>query len=82
MEVEELTKYAKIREWHPKNDRHSLFIKIKHPNQRFFKCAWGPELLYYDIEGDVYLGCCGRVYCTYDRYKEIADWFLKAMFQP
>ena len=80
MEIEELQRYQLIKEFKPKNQRHWLFMKIKHPNQRFFKGGWGSEILYFDIEGDIYLGRCGRVYCTYERYKQIADWFLKSMY--
>lgn len=77
-----MTRYGKIREWHPRRHRHSLFLAIKHPNQLFYKGGWGPELLYFDLQGDEYLGRCGRVHCTYDRYKQIADWFLRNMFPP
>lgn len=81
-EIEELTRYGKIREWSPRNQRHALFLTMKHPNHIFYQGGWGPELLHYDREADIYLGKCGRIYCSYERYKEIANWFLKNMFPP
>ena len=79
MENEELLSRSKIREWHPKKDRHSLFMSMKYPGHRFYKGSWGPELLHHVDEG--YLrGGVGKVHCTYDRYKEIANWFLRNMF--
>lgn len=81
-EIEELTRYGKIREWSPRNQRHALFLTMKYPTQVFYKGDWGQELLHYDKEPDVYRGKCGRIFCSYNRYIEIADWFLKNMFPP
>ena len=81
MEIEELTKYGYCKLWNPKDNRHSLFLKIKYPNHDFYQGQWGPEILhlYQDSE---YLGCVGKIYCTENRYKEIADWFQHTMFKP
>ena len=82
VEIEELQRYKRIKEWSPRNQRHALFLTMKYPNDIFYKGGWGQELLHFDRQGDEYLGRCGRVYSTYNRYKEIADWFLNAMFPP
>jgi len=81
MEIEELSKYKKITQWHPRNDRHSLFLQIKHPDTDFYRGGWGPELLHF-VDDGIYRGRVGKIFCTYDRYKEIAKWFLTTMFEP
>ena len=81
MEVEELEKYGLIKEWHPKNDRHSLFMIMKYPNTKFYKGRWGPELLHFVDDGP-YRGKVGKMLLTYSRYKEVANWFLLSMFKP
>ena len=79
MEIEELEKAERIREWCARNQRHALFLTIKHPNTKFYKGAWGSELLHFSDDGP-YRGRVGKIYCTYDRYKQIASWFLDNMF--
>jgi hypothetical protein len=81
VEIEELTRYERIQEWTPRNHRHALFFAIKYPEQKFFKGSWGPELLHFMDDGP-YRGKVGKVYCSYDRYTEIAKWFLFNMFPP
>jgi len=81
MEIEELTRYKKLKEWSPRNDRHALFMTIKHPNSRFYRGGWGPELLHF-VDDGIYRGPVGKIFCSYDRYKTIATWFLTTMFQP
>ena len=81
MEIEELSKYGHMRQWHPKDDRHSLFLLMKYPNTEFYKGGWGPELLHF-TEIDPHIGKVGKILCTYSRYKEISEWFLKNMFKP
>ena len=81
MEIEELSKHGIIKQWHPKNDRHSLFLMIKHPNTDFYKGPWGPEILYFSDDGP-YRGKVGKMLLTYSRYKEIANWFLVNVFPP
>lgn len=75
-EIEDLAASGKITEWCPKDDRHSLFLAMKYPNDRFYKGSWGRELLHL-TEHDRHLGAVGKVYTTYRRYKEISDWLLK-----
>ena len=81
MEIEELAKYSQIKEWSPRNDRHALFLTIKHPNTKFYKGGWGPELLHFADDGP-YRGKVGKIFCSYDRYRYIANWFLKTTFPP
>jgi hypothetical protein len=81
MEIEELERYKRIQEWTPRNDRHSLFLTIKHPDTKFYKGSWGPELLHFSDDGP-YRGKVGKIHCTYQRYTEIAKWFLMNMFPP
>lgn len=79
MEIEELTKYHRVRAWHPRTERHSLFWKIKYPNHEFYKGDWGPELLHFVDEGQ-YRGTVGKVFCSYHRYMNIQRWFLENLF--
>lgn len=81
MEIEELSKYGRIKEWSPKNDRHALFLMIKYPDTRFYKGGWGPELLYFSDQG-LAIGKVGKMLLTYSRYKEVANWFLVNTFPP
>lgn len=81
MEIEELQRYKRIKEWSPRDERHALFLAIKHPDTRFYKGSWGPELLHFSNEG-TYRGEVGKVFCSYQRYKHIANWFLTNMFPP
>lgn len=80
-EIEELTRYKRIKEWSPRNQRHALFLAIKHPETRFYKGAWGQEILYFADDGP-YRGKVGKIFCSYQRYTEIAKWFLTNMFPP
>jgi hypothetical protein len=61
-----------------RDDRYDLFLTIKYPNTEFYRGTWGPEILYFEDQGP-YLGPVGRIHCTYDRYKEIAQWFLSEL---
>ncbi len=79
MEIEELSRHNVIKEWHPKDDRHSLFWSIKYPEHRFYKGSWGPELLHFVNDGP-HRGPVGKIHCTYARYTAIARWFLSNMF--
>jgi hypothetical protein len=79
VEIEELEKAQRIREWSARNQRHALLLTIKHPETRFYKGAWGFELLHFSDDGP-YRGQVGKIYCTYERYKQIASWFLDNMF--
>lgn len=79
MEIEELSRYKKIKEWTPRKERHALFFAIKYPETRFYKGAWGPELLHFVNDG-VHRGPVGKIHCTYKRYKEITNWFITNMF--
>lgn len=81
MEIEELQKYNLIKEWKPRNHRHALFLVIKYPDTKFYKGSWGPELLHFVNDGP-YRGSVGKIFCSYDRYKDIAKWFLTNMFRP
>lgn len=81
VEIEELAKYGKIWQYKPKS-RQDLFLTMKYPNDIFYKGGWGPELLHFDREGDPYLGRTGKIYCTYERYRQIARWLLDNMFEP
>lgn len=81
MEIEELAKYKKIIPWNPRNHRHSLFMAIKYPNTDFYKGNWGQEILHFVDDGP-YRGQVGKIFCTYNRYIEIARWFLLNVFQP
>jgi len=80
-EIEELARYNRIREWSPRNERHALFLTIKHPDTKFYKGAWGTELLHFVDDGP-YRGKVGKIYCSYERYTIIAKWFLVNMFPP
>lgn len=79
MEIEELQKYHRVKPWHPRTERHSLFWKIKYPNHEFYKGAWGPELLHVITE-EPHIGTVGKVFCTYARYLLIQRWFIENMF--
>ena len=79
VEIDELTRHHHIREWSPRKERHALFLTMKHPDTRFYKGAWGTELLHFSDDGP-YRGKVGKIYCTYERYKQIASWFLDNMF--
>ena len=81
VEIEELSRYGKLKEWTPRNELHALFLAIKHPDTRFYKGGWGPELLYFTDDGP-YRGPVGKVFCSYNRYTDIARWFLFSMFPP
>lgn len=81
VEIEELTNYKKITVCSLRNKRHALFLTIKHPGHRFYRGGWGPELLHFTNE-NIYQGPVGKIFCSYNRYKEISDWFLKNMFPP
>ena len=80
MEIEELESSKSIQRWQPKNHRHSLFLTMKYPTDIFYKGSWGPELLHYDREADLYMGRTGKVYCTYERYKQITRWLLSTIY--
>ncbi len=75
MDVEQLLTANLIKAAHRQNDRYSLFLKIKYPNDRIYTGHWGPELLHVRIV-DPYFGTAGEVYCTEDRFREIAEWFI------
>lgn len=57
------------------NTRQDLFLKIKNPTTQYYQGSWGPEILTLEDRND-YLGRVGRIHCTYERYREIAQWFL------
>lgn len=79
MEIEEFLQRGLIKPYET-NKRHELFLTIKYPNDILYRGAWGAEVLHYDRESDPYLGRTGKIYCTYDRYKQIAHWILEHMF--
>jgi hypothetical protein len=81
MEIEELHRYKRISSWNPKNNRHLLFLAIKYPDTEFYRGSWGQELLHFVDDGP-YRGKVGKIYCSYERYTEIAKWFLVNMFPP
>ena len=81
VEVDELSKYGHMKLWHPRNDRHALFMAMKYPNEVLYKGHWGPEILHFVDDGP-YRGKVGKIYCTYNRYVDIAKWFLLTMYQP
>lgn len=81
MEIEKLSKHGFIKEWQPRTERHALFMAIKYPEQRFYKGGWGPELLHFVDDGP-YRGKVGKIFCSYDRYRHIANWFLITTFPP
>ena len=81
VEIDELSKYRHIKQWHPRKDRHAIFMSIKYPNELFYKGGWGPELLHFVDDGP-YRGKVGKIHCTYARYVEISKWFLLTMYQP
>lgn len=74
MEIDELELRKAIRPV-GRNHRYDLFLKIKHPDTEFYRGGWGPEVLHFEDMGP-HMGRVGRVHCTYDRYKQIAEWFL------
>ena len=80
VEIEELERAGAIRQWQPRQDRHSLFLTMKYPTDIFYKGSWGSELLHFDREADIYMGKTGKIYCTYQRYREISEWFLSSMY--
>lgn len=80
MEIEELTKRGLITELTANNPRQALFWLMKYPNDILYKGKWGPEILHFTREADVYQGKTGRVYCSYQRYTEIAKWLLDNLF--
>jgi hypothetical protein len=79
MEIDELYLTMKIVPWQAKDSRHYLFLQIKYPNTKFYKGSWGQELLHF-VDDGAYRGQVGKIYCSYDRYKEIAKWFLNTMY--
>lgn len=80
MEIEELTKRGVI--WlYETNPRHQLFLQIKYPNDILYKGRWGDEILHFDRSPDPYMGQTGKIYCTYERYKQVAKYILDQMFQ-
>jgi hypothetical protein len=81
MEIEELTRLEKIEPWMTKKNRHSLFLMIKYPGTKFYRGSWGAEILHFADEGE-YRGKVGKIYTNYERYKEIANWFLINTFPP
>ena len=58
--------------------RYQLFLNIKYPGHRFYHGHWGTETLHL-VDRGPYLGSLGEVYTTYDRYTEIAQWFLSEL---
>lgn len=81
MEIEELSNRGLLKNKHTDGSRHSLFMMIKYPEHKFYQGGWGPELLHFVDDGP-YRGKVGKVRCSYQRYKDIANWFLMTMFQP
>jgi len=79
IEIEELSRQGKIKQWHPRNDRHSLFMTMKYPSHSFYKGGWGPELLHMVTE-QPHLGTVGKVFCTYNRYTLITRWLITNTF--
>lgn len=91
VEIDELTRHHHIREWSPRDKRHTLFLTMKHPDTRFYKGAWGSEILHFVYHTDTahsptplpqYQSRVGRVYCTLERSSEIANWIRTMMFTP
>ena len=89
VEIEELALHSRIREWSPRDKRHTLFLTMKYSDTRFYKGAWGPELLHFVYHTDnthsptplpQYQGRVGRVYATDKRSSEIANWIRTMMF--
>ena len=80
VEIQELSLRGDIWLWEP-NPRHQLFLTIKYPNDILYKGGWGDEVLHYDRHPDPYMGQTGKIYCSYERYKQIATWILDRMFE-
>ena len=80
LELDELVRQGLIIEWQPKNNRHQLFLQIKHPNTRFYKGQWGPELILSPRDQEPTIGRPGYVYATFTRAQEITRWIIDSLF--
>jgi hypothetical protein len=79
MEIQELELRGDI--WPRELDSNELFEIIRWPDQKIYSGHWGPEALHYRMHS-MAMGPVGSVFCNYDRYKKIAEWFLFTMFRP
>jgi len=79
IEVEQLMLQGLIWSRPVYDQRHQLFLQIKYPDHFLYQGRWGPETLHLVNHGP-YRGVVGEMHLTYDRYKEIAQWFLDAMY--
>lgn len=79
IEVEELELRGDI--WLRQATDNELFDLIRYPNQKIYSGNWGPEPLHF-YQHSMTFGHAGSVFCSYNRYKEIAAWFLDTMFRP
>lgn len=73
-EVDALVAQQDIQVFKPRDQRHSLFLTIKHPDHIIYKGPWGPELIYYDRQDNMTTGQLGRVWTSNTRAKEIESW--------
>jgi hypothetical protein len=89
VEIEELERTKQIKKWQPRIARHGLFLTMKYPDTRFYKGAWGAELLHFVYYTNTthsptplpqYQSRVGRVYCSLERSIEITNWFRTMMF--
>ena len=78
-EIEQLMLQDQLWPRSVQDQRHELFLQIKYPGHVLYQGRWGPETLHLVNKGQ-YLGSVGEIGSTYDRYKEIADWFLSVMY--
>lgn len=78
-EIEQLLLQDQLWPRYVYDQRHQLFLQIKYPDHVLYQGRWGPETLHLVNKGQ-YLGSVGEIWCSYSRYKEIADWFLSVMY--
>jgi hypothetical protein len=79
MEIQELELRGDI--WPRELNSNELFDIIRSPDQKIYSGHWGPESLHYGWQS-MAMGSVGSIHCSYNRYKEIASWFLFTMFRP
>ena len=79
-EFENMLKNNKIKAYANNNPRHTLFLKMKYPNQSFYQGLWGSEILYYDLEDNWTTGQLGKMWLTDKRSLEISNWIRDNTF--
>lgn len=81
LELQEYLDQGLVKPWQPRDPRHRLFHKIKHPDTDFYQGPWGPELLKVPQRDDPLLGRPGYVWCTESRCLEIRQWIMANLFR-